>query len=597
MNATQRRVLLYFFRAYWKAYTALAAFAILLAALEGLQLAVLYPLMGDLLGAPPTVPGRLGRAVDALLSSLHFRDRLVAACVLLLVLTPVKGALGLLFERAVAWVSGRFLYRIKKKIIDEYARAPYQFFADHRLGELQFFALTAPTRAALILTRIPQGLVEALRAAAILGLLATISVRATLALLALGFAAQVLIGWLTHRASYRLGTARVESGTRMNSLFNELIVGIKQIRAFGSQSWWMGRLDEASRKYSEIFVRDASLMALPRTILETLVLTGLAAALLTARLKRPDEMRALLPLAGTFAAALMKLLPSISSLSRMRIEISGALPDLEGIHRSLMVELKRPHEPPRRRFTRLERGISLKGVRFDYPGRADVLRGVDIEIAAGTTAALVGDSGSGKTTLLNILLGLYQPSGGDILIDGVPLAELEPDDWRARIGLVSQDTFVFNGTVAENILFGRKFPGEALDHAARQAHADGFISELPGRYDAVVGERGLKLSGGQQQRLAIARAVIGTPEILLFDEATSALDSISEAAVQDAIAEASKGRTVVQIAHRLSTIENADRIYVLHEGRVAESGTHTELVRLGGRYAAFHERQAGRTMS
>lgn len=595
MNATQRRVLFFFFRAYWKAYTALAAFALLLAVLEGLQLAVLYPLMSDLLGAAPAAPGRLGQAVDAMLGALPFRDRLVAACVLLLVLTPLKGTLGLLFDRAVAWVSGRFLYRIKNQIINEYARAPYQFFSDHRLGELQFFALTAPTRAALILTRIPQGLVEALRAAAILGLLATISVRATLALLVLGGGAQLLIGWLTHRASYRFGVERVESGTLMNSLFNELIIGIKPIRAFGSQTWWMRRLDEASRSYSEIFVRDASLMALPRTIFETLVLTALAGALLSARLSRPDEIRSLLPLAGMFAAAMMKLLPSVSALSRMRIEVANALPDLEGIHRSLMVELKRLPEPPRRSFNRLERGISLKGVRFDYPGRAGVLRGVDIEIPAGTTAALVGDSGSGKTTLLNILLGLYQPSSGDILIDGVPLADLEPDDWRARIGLVSQDTFIFNGTVAENILFGRTFPSEALARAARQAHADGFISELPGNYEAMVGERGLKLSGGQQQRLAIARAVIGAPEILLFDEATSALDSISEAAVQDAIADASKGRTVVQIAHRLSTIEKADRIYVLHEGRVAESGTHAELVRLGGRYAAFHERQAARS--
>ena len=223
---------------------------------------------------------------------------------------------------------------------------------------------------------------------------------------------------------------------------------------------------------------------------------------------------------------------------------------------------------------------------FAHAGRELLLRGLNIEFKKGKTTALVGASGAGKSTIVNLLLGLYEPTRGRIMIDDTPLSDYDMESWRRSIGFVSQDPFVVHGTVKENIVFGRDGYSESdVDTAAKLANADSFIRELSDEYDTVVGERGMKLSGGQQQRLCIARALLSNPQLLLLDEATSSLDSISERAVQDTIRNISQDRTVIQIAHRASTIEAADHIVVLHEGQIVETGSHMDLLRNDGEYA------------
>jgi ATP-binding cassette subfamily B protein len=202
--------------------------------------------------------------------------------------------------------------------------------------------------------------------------------------------------------------------------------------------------------------------------------------------------------------------------------------------------------------------------------------------------AIVGESGCGKSTLLKLLMGFYTPTEGRVLIDGVDLHDFELSSLRSRIGIVSQDPFIFNGTIAENIALGRPdAPLNEVIGAARAAGLDDFIATLPERYQTVIGERGANLSGGQRQRLAIARALVCQPEILIFDEATSHLDTATERAIQESLRTALAGKTVILVAHRLSTIREADHIYVLHQGRVAEEGTHRSLVAQAGRYAAL----------
>jgi ATP-binding cassette subfamily B protein len=223
-----------------------------------------------------------------------------------------------------------------------------------------------------------------------------------------------------------------------------------------------------------------------------------------------------------------------------------------------------------------------------------VLEKVNLRIPAGKTVAIVGESGSGKSTLLKLLMGYYPPTDGHILIDGVDMQDYELATLRDRIGLVSQDAFVFNGTVRDNIALGR--PEATLEEVFAAAQAAGlgeFIKGLPERYETVIGERGANLSGGQRQRLAIARALLRRPDVLIFDEATSHLDTATEQAIQGNLKTALAGKTVVLVAHRLSTIKDADLIYVLHQGRVAEQGTHRELLALGGHYAALCRAQTG----
>ncbi len=238
--------------------------------------------------------------------------------------------------------------------------------------------------------------------------------------------------------------------------------------------------------------------------------------------------------------------------------------------------------------------IAFEKVGFAYPGRDPILSDFDLDIPAGSTLAVVGQTGSGKSTLVRLLLRFYDPRHGKITLDGTALPELEFSALRSCIGLVSQSVFLFSGSVRENIAYGApNSTDEQIAVAAAAAEAAEFIEELPQGMNTAIGERGLKLSGGQRQRLSLARAILKDPPILVLDEATSAVDNKTEAAIQRSLARVSRGRTTIVIAHRLSTIRHADHIVVMHEGRIAEEGSHEELVALDGVYAKLWRVQTG----
>lgn len=294
-----------------------------------------------------------------------------------------------------------------------------------------------------------------------------------------------------------------------------------------------------------------------------------------------------------FYSLLGYLLGPLERLASINLQLQEALVAVDRLYQVLDIEAEKVGDRRQVAFRGVQTALELCDVSFRYGCRANVLDKINLRIPAGKTVAVVGESGSGKSTLLKLLMGFYRPTEGRLRIDGVDLHDYELPSLRSGIGVVSQEPFIFNGTVRDNIALGR--PEATLEEviaAARAAGLDEFIAGLPERYETVIGERGANLSGGQRQRLAIARALLRQPDVLIFDEATSHLDTATERAIQHNLRQAFAGKTVVLVAHRLSTIKEADLIYVLHQGRVVEEGTHRRLVAQRGRYAALVQSQS-----
>ncbi|MDE0897121.1 MAG: ABC transporter ATP-binding protein, partial [Planctomycetota bacterium] len=371
--------------------------------------------------------------------------------------------------------------------------------------------------------------------------------------------------------------------------------GIATIQSYTAEKFEVDRLGATSLRYSNSNRSAIRLSSAFSPMIRMAVLTGFLGTLIVGGHQVHDGVLEV----GVFSTVVyltQRLLWPLTRLGETFDLYQRAMSSTTRILDLLDVEPKIQSGPTALAIEDVQGELRLKRAHFSYQNGVPIFAGLDLCMPAGHTTAIVGSTGAGKSTLIRLLLRFSDVTGGTVSLDGINVMELRLEDLRGAIGLVSQDVFLFHGTVAENIAYGRpNATSEEISAAARAAEADDFISAFPEGYETLVGERGQKLSGGQRQRISIARAILKNPPILILDEATSSVDNETEAAIQRSFAAIAAGRTTILIAHRLSTVRHANCIHVLEAGRIVESGTHEELVAKAGVYAGLWSVQTGET--
>jgi len=482
---------------------------------------------------------------------------------------------------------------LRERLFGHLLKQEPSFFQRHPVGELLQRCITdVGAVQGIASNQLADAVREITQALAMLGWVMYLNWRLSLTIFIAGPLVVLPIKKLSQKIR-KINHRNMEASSRLLQRLKEVFSNIRVVLGFAREPFEEERFHQQNNELFKLGMKSARVAAISHPIMELVGGLLLAVLLMFATTQiRAGHMDG--PKFFAYILALYSFYDPIRRLTKLNNELQVAQASLDRVYSVLDRESEMPSVIPSRPVPAMPQRLAFEDVRFTYEGRKgpnEVLKGISLVVAKGETVALVGGSGGGKTTVVNLVPRFFDPTSGRITLDGIDLREFDPRELRQRIGIVTQETLLFMDSVHENIAYGKIASREAVVDAAKKAHAHDFISALAKGYDTPLAETGSTLSGGQRQRLAIARALLQDPPILILDEATSALDTESERAVQDALEVLMRDRTTLVIAHRLSTIQRATRICVLRQGEITEMGTHEELLGLKGEYERLYKLQ------
>jgi subfamily B ATP-binding cassette protein MsbA len=601
-----RRLLRYLRPHSWRMVGTISC-SVVAAALDVFSFTLLVPFLNALFGAasliPTTSPSWISRLQRHLVGAfLNPADQIGSVETMMVAIIAI-----VLLKNVFVWLGGQLGAALQENVTRDLRdgvfrhlqRLPLGYFQRTKTGQIisRILSDTEQTKA-LVTELVTRSLQNVAQIVGTIVILVNYSVKLTFVALVIAPLLTLTLQPVLRRLRKGHRQLRGDYG-EITSVLQEVVTGVRLVKSFRGEPYEDRRFRDASGRFSAGMVRITRIALLSQPMTE---LIGTAVAMLILWIGAREVLLG----AGTMDSAtlitfmimVMRLLPPLKQLSQVPTTAQQSFASAERLFEVLDLPTEEVLDGGTRDVTGLRDSLDFDGVSFAY-GEEPVLRDVSFVARRGEVVALVGASGAGKSTLVDLIPRFYEPSGGAIRIDGIDTRDIRLASLRGLTGIVSQDTVLFNDTVRNNIAYGAagRFTDAQVEAAARAANAHLFITELPQGYDTVLGERGTRLSGGQRQRLAIARALLTDPPILILDEATSALDTESERLVQEAIDRLLAGRTVFVIAHRLSTVVHADQILVLDRGEIVERGSHAQLLARQGTYHRLHAAQLRREAS
>ncbi len=569
-----------------KIFSIFIVISILGALTEGLTVSFLVPIIDTLSGHNSFSGLPILERFSTLFEGYSRDEKLLWASSVLLVVFVLRGAMQFFVQYFTSLIP---LYLEKRLSIKGYQAtmlANLGFVNKYDSGTLQSQIYDIPQRVSNILFDFGTAIWTTMVLLVYVGFMTIISWEVTIITIVFVLIMSVILRSLTARSTRLAGGQLTVIREKRNHHTYESIFGMKLIRLVAAEKLMIDKFVSIYNDFIETQKRMNLIVSIPSALFSATTGVFICLLLISLSIFSEANTEEWLSQIFLFFFLMSRVLAPVSTLNVLRSRISSNMNAFDINEQFIGDAEKAVQKNGATLFLNLKDNISFVHVDFSYQtDDGAVIKDASFKINKGEMVAVVGPSGAGKTTITALLSRLYDPQSGRIMVDGVDLRELDLSQWRKRISVVSQDIVIFNDTVANNITFGRQGTDklEIID-AAKRASADGFIESLPHKYDTMLGDHGLRLSGGQQQRIAIARAIISDPDLLILDEATSSLDSVTEREIQNAVEELSADRTVLIIAHRLSTVRKADKILVLEAGRLIEQGAHAELYASDGKY-------------